>query len=73
MSVGKDEDSPRPPSQEASPDTAVLDFPSVIADNSLKEMSMGGNSDVSGGISRANLDSFKQNVPQDANRNEGSV
>lgn len=42
MSIGKDEESPRPPSQEASPDTAVLDFLSVIADNSLTEQrSMG--------------------------------
>lgn len=37
MSIGKDEESPQPPSQEASPDTAVLDFLSVIAENSLTE------------------------------------
>lgn len=36
-SVGKDKENPRPPSQEASPDTAGLDFLSVIADNSLTE------------------------------------
>lgn len=75
MSIGKDEESPWPPSQEASPDTAVLDFLSVIAENSLTEERSTGQwlTDLSGGTSRVNLDSFKKNVPQDANRNEGSV
>lgn len=75
MSIGKDKESPRPPSQKASPDTAVLDFLSVIAKNSLTEERSTGQwlTDLSGGTSRVNLDSFKKNVPQDANRNEGSV
>lgn len=42
MFVGKDDESPRPPSQEASPDTAVLDFLSVIADKTLTEKQVHG-------------------------------
>lgn len=37
MSAGKNEESPWPSSQEASPDKAALDFLSVIADNPLTQ------------------------------------
>lgn len=64
MSAGKNEESPWPSSQEASPDKAALDFLSVIADNPLTQKKAHiAFTDVSAGISRASLSSFKKNVP----------
>lgn len=66
MSAGKDEERCWPPSQDASPDTAALHFLHVTAGD-RREVQGQRLTGVSGGVSRANLDSFKQNVPQDAN------